>query len=88
MALDYADIDRLLNYPAWTGGPTISQALKTANEVSDLIKNQTAQITVVREPFAQPNSPAANKVITKVQDDADTNTIVRMLAKKEGLLPS
>lgn len=26
--LEFSDIDRLLNYPAWTGGPSISQHYK------------------------------------------------------------
>lgn len=88
MALDYADIDRLLNYPAWTGGPSISQALKTAAEVDAIVRAQTATQYVTRSPFAQPTSPAPGKQLTKLQDDADTNTMVRLLAQKEGLIPS
>jgi len=77
MALSDTDIGKLLNYPAYTNGPSFSQVLKNLDERTAAVERTNY---IIRDPGAKATVPAPKLKITKAQDDADTNTLVRGLA--------
>lgn len=95
---DLPDMNTFLNTPAYTGGPTISEILKRQDSVfhgvfdgGSSMKDQGKSISqslaeingAVRQPVLRDG-----KKVTQIQDNADTNTMVRALTAQIGALGS
>ncbi len=75
MPLTDADIGKILNFPAYDGGPTVSAALKgLVGRVSSI--GDKVEQNVIRD----------GKPVPQIQDNADTNTMVRNLTAQVGAL--
>jgi hypothetical protein len=98
MPLTDADVSKILNFPAFTGGPSVSTMLKEVHAVHEAIfaggpsmpdngrsigASLAGLVTVADREFA-PVERGAERIPVR-QDNADTNTMVRRLVAK--LLP-